>query len=108
MDPTGSLGLGHSLDAMHAPLELEPAVRAFALDHTNDFLEPAQASRARTHDFHAPAVVLSVAGVHAKQVSREQTRLVTTGPRTYLQKDVFLIQRVFRDQQSAELHLQTL
>jgi hypothetical protein len=108
MNAAGSLGFGHPLDAMHAPLELEPTVCSLAFDQTDDFFEATQASRARTHNFHTPAVVLGVAGVHAKQISREQTRLVTTRPRTDLQQDVFLIQRIFGNQQSAEFRLQTL
>src|SRR2546428_13346053 len=99
MDTPGSLGLRHTLDTVDPPLEFEPAVRSLSLDHADDFFEPTQSSRTRTHNFHTPAMVLGVARVHAKQVSREQTCLFAPGPCTDLQDDVFLIQRILRDQE---------
>src|SRR5215510_6151181 len=91
MDTTRSLGLGHPLYAMHPSFELEPTVRSLAFDHADDFFEPAQSSRTGAHDFDAPAMILGIARVHAKEVSDEQACLFTSGPCPDFQENVFFI-----------------
>ena len=70
VDAAAGLGGGHALHAVHAALELQPAVDAAALDERDHFLEAAQAGVARGHHLDLPALALGVARVHPEQLGR--------------------------------------
>src|ERR1041384_4370372 len=98
----GALRDRDALHAVHAALELEPAVSALALDEQNNFFESAQAGRVRAHDLDAPAAVLGVARVHARELGREQCRLVAAGAGANLKDHVPAVVGVFRQQKVFE------
>ena len=103
VDAAGRLGGGHALDAMDAPLELEPAPRALALDEQNHFLVAADAGDAGVHHLDLPALALGVLRVHAQEVGREQPGLVAAGPGTNLDEDILVIAGIAREQEPLEV-----
>src|SRR5207249_1923590 len=96
------------LDAVHAALELEPAVRALALHERDDLFEPAETGRARGQHLDAPAVPLGVAAVHAEELGAEETRLLAARPGADLEHHVALVVRVARQEEPFERRVELL
>ena len=99
MNATLCFGLRYALHAMGSGFELEPGKRATPDDATDDFLVAAMLARILAQDFHAPALRLGVARVHAKQVASEQCSFVSTGSGAHFEEDIVVITRIFRHQQ---------
>src|SRR6185295_19456788 len=99
MNATLCFGLRYALHAMCAGFEFEPGKRATPHDATDDLLVAAMLARILAQDFHAPALRLGVARVHAKQVASEQCSLVSTGAGAHFEENVVVIARIFRLQQ---------
>src|SRR5213592_1025558 len=93
-----ALGFGgrHSLDAVAAGFELELGVRALPNDTRDDLLVPAGIPRRLRYHLHLPALAFGIARIHAKQVAREERRLVPAGPGADLEEDVALIVGILR------------
>src|SRR5439155_628770 len=91
-----------ALHAVHAALELQPAVGALALHEGDNLFEPAEAGRARGEHLHPPALSLGVAAVHAKQLGGEETRLLAARTGADLEHHVALVVRVARHEQPLE------
>ena len=96
------LGHRHALHAVHAALELEPAVGALPHHQRDHLLEAAEAGRARGEHLDAPAVPLGVARVHAKELGGEEARLVAAGAGTDLEHRVALVVGVLREEELLE------
>src|SRR5215471_14780090 len=91
MDTPLGFGDGHTLYPMRAAFKFELAVDVLALDRRNDFLKATRLSRTGTHDFHAPALRVGIATVHAKQVRRKERRFIPTGASPDLHDDTALV-----------------
>jgi hypothetical protein len=102
VDAALRLGLGHTLDAMGAALELEDRVGAVPLDRKG---EGAIADRQRLGLEAAP---LRVAGQHPVEVARPDTRLVAADTGTNLDDDVLVVVGVALHHRQANLLLELL
>ena len=96
-------GGGHALHAVHAALVLQLAVGAAPLDRGDDFFQAADAGLVAREHVELPALPLRVLAVHAKQLGREERRLVAARARADFEHDVLLIVRVLGDEQDLEL-----
>ena len=96
--------LRHALHAMHAGLELELRVRAFARDARDDLAVAAVLAGIRAQDLHAPALPLGVAAVHPVQIAREDRGLVPARARADLEEQIRVVVGVLRH----EVHEQRL
>ena len=56
-------------------------------------------------DLHLPAPGLREARIHPEQVAREKRGFVAAGAGADFEKDVAVVERIFRDQQALQLHL---
>src|SRR5438445_7008812 len=85
-----ALGLGgrHSLDAVAAGLEFELGVSALPDHARDDLLVPASIARRFGYHLHLPALALRIARIHAKEVAREERRLVPAGPGADLEENI--------------------
>ena len=108
------LGRRNTLHAVHATLVLQVRPHALsrlvrgALNSNLGVLVTTHVGAGRRDNLGLPALVLGVTHVHAKQVTREQSGLVTTGTGLHLKNDVTAIVRVTRNQQAAQLLLSYL
>src|SRR5436309_84414 len=102
VDTTLCLGHRHALDAMHARLEFQLAVRAFAGDPEDDLLETTLLRIALRQHLDLPAMALGVARVHPVEIEREERRFFPTLPGADLHDDVLLIEGIARHQQAAQ------
>ena len=98
----------HALHPMRARLELELRVNAVAGDAADDFLVAAVLSLAGRQDLDAPASILGVFRIHAKQVAREDRGLVAAGPRPNLEINIAVVERVGRNQRFLQVEQQLL
>src|SRR5882672_6595718 len=103
-----ALGLrsGDSLDTVAAGFEFEPGVRALPDDAGDDFLVAAGIARRFGYDLHLPALAFRIARIHAKQIAREERRLVSTGSGADLEENVALIVGVPRQEQLLQLRFE--
>src|SRR6185436_13139857 len=103
MNASLSFGRRHPLHAMRARLELEVRERALA-DHAADvrLVAAVLAGTLRQH-FDAPALLVGVARIHAKQIAGEDRCLVATGARAHFKIDVAVVACILRQQQLREL-----
>ena len=106
--PALRLGDRHPLDAVHAALELQQAVRrlarlgrALGLHRDGDGLVAAEVGLGGVEDLDLPAPLLGVPGVHAQQVAGEQRRLLAALAGLHLEDRVLVVGRVARHQQAA-------
>ena len=76
---------------MDAPLVLQAAVGAPALDDGGDLLDPPGAGLREVDHLHPPPLLLGVAAVHAEQLGGEQRRLVAARAGADLQHHVALV-----------------
>src|SRR5688500_6422302 len=97
------LGRAYALHSMDAALVLQTRVDAVARDQGDELLQPARLGLARAQDFEAPAPALGVTRVHAKQVSREQRRLLAAGPTADFQDRILVVVRIAGEQQHPDL-----
>ncbi len=91
---------------MAARFEFQARVGALADDAHDDFLVAADLAGIVRHDFHAPAVALGVAGVHAQQSAGEQRRFVAAGTGADLEEDVAFVVGVARQQRGLQVGFQ--
>ena len=103
VDPARRLGRRDPLDAMDAALELEPAVRAVAVDLEDRLLDPADPGLVEAQDLGLEAVALGVADVHPVELGREQRRLLAAGAAADLHDHVAAVVRVARQEEDLEL-----
>jgi hypothetical protein len=89
-----------------AGLELQRAVDAFALDAQHQLLVAAEVGRALAHHLAAPAALLAVAGVHARQIGREQGGFLAARARADLEEGVAWVVRVLGQQRLLQLAMQ--
>src|SRR5439155_371145 len=76
-------------------------------DHArDDLLVPAGIARRFRYHLHLPALAFRVARVHAKEVAREERRLIPAGPGADLEEDVALIVGVLRQEQVLQLRFE--
>ena len=106
MNAALGLGGGHSLDAMAAGFEFELGVGALPDHARDDLLVPAGIARRLRYHLHLPALAFRVARVHAKEVAREERRLIPAGPGADLEEDVALIVGVLRQEQLLQLRFE--
>ena len=100
------LGGGHSLDAVAAGLELELGVSALPDHARDDLLVPAGVTRRLGYHLHLPALAFRVARIHAKEIAREERRLVSAGPGADLEEDVALVVGILRQQPLLQLRFE--
>ena len=103
MDAPLRLRFGHALHAVHAALELEPRIRAVAVDREADLLEAAELRLVEVDDLGLPAALFGVHRVHAVEVVRKQRRLLAARAAADLDDDAALVVRVARQKQNLEL-----
>src|SRR5512135_2429204 len=89
MDPAARFRSRVTLDAVNPAFVLQPAEHALALDLSNDFFGPADASRAHVEQCDLPAFFFSIAGIHAEKLGCKKTRLVSARAGADFKKDVF-------------------
>ena len=65
-----------------------------AFDARNDFLVTAVFALMFAQHFQFPALLFCVTGIHAKQITGEDRRLITAGAGANFQKDIFIVVRV--------------
>ncbi len=106
VDAPLTFGFRHALDTMHAALVFKPAVRTLPAHLEHDIFEAAHAGFVLVNNIHFPALAFSVIAVQAEQIGNEQTSLVPTGPGANFHDDVFIVTRVFGQQQHLELFFQ--
>ena len=102
VDAALALGLGHTLHAMHAALELHGAIDAIAQHLERDLFETAHIGRRRVDDLDLPLLALGETLVHAEEVTREDVCLVATGTTADLDDDVLLVVGVGRQEQELD------
>src|SRR5215470_2187507 len=78
VDAPLGFGNGHTLHPVRAAFKFEFAIDVLTLDGSNDFLKATGLSRTGTHNFHAPALRIGIATVHAKQIRRKKRRFIST------------------------------
>ncbi len=79
---------------MHAALELEPRVGAFAAHLKHDLFIATDARLIARDDLGLPAVGHGVERVHAIQIGRKEPSLIAASPRTDLDDDALAVSRV--------------
>ena len=102
-----TFGLGHTLHAVYAALELEPRVHLIACHAEHDLLVAAQLGLGFVHDLGLPAALVGVHRVHSVKVGRKQRAFLAARAAANLNVDVFLVVRVLGQQQDLQLVLQT-
>ena len=102
-----TFGLGHTLHAVYAALELEPRVHLIACHAEHDLLVAAQLGLGFVHDLGLPAALVGVHRVHSVQVGREQRAFLAARAAANLNVDVLLVVRVLGQQQDFQFVLQT-
>ena len=106
LDTSLGLGLGHSLDAVHAGFIFHHPVDSVAAGQLEDYLLEAAGSAGRlVGHLDLPAAGFGVMLVHAEEVAREDRRLVAAGAAAYLDYGVLAVVGVGGDQQQLDLLL---
>ena len=99
-------GGGHALHAVAARFELERAVDVVALNAQHHFFVAANFAFVGGHDFHLPAHVGGIAGVHAGHIAGKQGGLISAGTRADFHIRRAFVVRVFGQQQALQLVFQ--
>ncbi len=102
VDASARLGLRHALDAMHAALELQPAVRALPAHLEDHLTQAADARLVRRDQLGLPCVALGVAAVHPVQGRGEEGGFFTTGTGADLHDHVPFVTRIDRQEVDAQ------
>ena len=100
--PAG-LRLRHALDAVDAGFELEARIRPIAADDKVSFLNTAQLRIVVVEQLHAIAALFRVHRIHAVEVRGEQRTLLSTHAAANFNDDIFVVVRVARQEQHAQL-----
>ena len=103
VDATLRFGFGHALHPVDARFVFEATISALAPHLKDDFLVAADATLVAGQHLIFPAAVLGVVDDHAKQVCGEEPCFVAPGPGPNFDDDIFLIARIFRKKQGAQL-----
>src|SRR4051812_8877629 len=106
MDAPLRFSLGHALHAVAARLEFQPGIGALADKAGDDFLVAADLREALGNDFDLPALALCVTRVHAKEVAREERRLVAARAGAHLDEHIAIVVRILRQKRLLQLRLQ--
>ncbi|MDT4871143.1 hypothetical protein FQZ97_1062600 [compost metagenome] len=93
------LGQRHALHAVATRFEAQLPVDTVPGDAQHHFLVAPQFARRFAHDLGLPALGVGVARIQARQIAREQGRLVATGARADFDKGVAFVVRVLGHQQ---------
>ncbi len=88
---------------MDAALKFQAGKDAFPFDEHNALLDAPQLRFVGAEDFRPPAPALGVHGVHPKQISREESRLLSAYPGPDLQNDISPVVGVPGEQQPFQL-----
>ena len=102
-----ALGDRHALHAVRTALVLHAAPHVVALQQERDLVEAAHVGRIRAQHLELPPHPRCVAFVHPEQVACKEVRLLATFRATDLDDDVLLVVGIRRQQQLAELVLQS-
>ena len=105
MDAAAGLGLRDPLDAVSAHLVPQVAVDLVAGDRENDFLKAPEIGAASVDHLDFPALLLGKTAVHAEEVSREESGLISAGAGADLNDDVSSAIFVFNQDAVHELLL---
>ena len=100
--PAG-LGFRHALDAVDAGFKLESRVRPVTADDKVSFLYAAQLCVVVVQKLHAIAALFRVHRIHAVEVGGEQRALLPAHAAANFNDDIFVVVRVARQQQHAQL-----
>lgn len=100
--PAG-FGLRHALDAVDAGFELEARVRAIAADDKVSFLNTAQLRIVVVEQLHAVPPLFRVHRIHAVEVCGKKRALLPAHAAANFNDDVFVVVRVARQEQHAQL-----
>ena len=92
----------HPLHTMSAGFEFQARIGTVANDAADHLFVATVFAGAFAKDFQAPAAHFGIACVHAHQITREQRRLVATGPGTYFQKYIARVVRIAWQQQQLQ------
>ena len=106
VDAPLALRCRHSLHAMHAALVFEAAEGALALDLEGDVLEDAVALLVDIEHLDLPFVGFGIARVQAHQVAGEDASFIAASASANLDDDIFIVARVFWQQQQPQLFQQ--
>ena len=98
MNPTLTLGRGHTLDAMNPRFELQSTIRCVTNNFKNNFFIATGIVGTFAEKLGFEAVIFAESQIHAHQFSSEQTSLVATSAGADFDDGVFIIVRIFRQQ----------
>jgi hypothetical protein len=93
---------------MHARFVFQLRIDFVAFDERGRFFVTTDAGLGRVEDFHAPALTLGVATVHAQHLGGKERRLIAARARANFEDDVLLVVRVGRQQQHSQVFFATL
>ena len=108
VDTALGFGGGHPLHPVTARLELELRIHILADDACDHFLVAAHVAQALRNHLDLPLVALRKARIHSKKIARKKRRFVAAGACADLEKDVALIVRVPRQQDTLQLRFELL
>ena len=106
MDSTTAFCGRDTLYTVYAAFVFQTGICPLSCDHKGNFLITAQIAFAGVHDFDFPFPPFCVTGIHAEQVCRKECRFVTACTAADFHNNVFLVIRVFGDQQNGDFFLQ--
>ncbi|MNI46386.1 hypothetical protein D3C73_1008460 [compost metagenome] len=93
---------------MGAALVFHFAVGTASVNHENNLFKSAKVAFIHVHQFYTPALRISISRIHSVQISRKQRSLVSACSSAYFNDYVFIIIRIFRQQQYPDGLLQLL
>src|SRR6476661_3598893 len=103
MNAARCFGIGHALHAVHTGFKFKLGEHATAAHRGNDFLEAALGALAGGKDFRLPALLGSVALVHAKEIAGKKRGFIAAGAGADFKDRVVIVHRVFRQQCQPDL-----
>ena len=102
MYPTLGLGHWHALHAVHTRLILQCAIDVIARDTEYHFLETTHSALTATGHLHIPTLGLTIAGVHARQITGKQGSLVAARTATNLEHHILAILGILGDEKELD------
>ena len=103
MHAPAGLRLRHALDAVDAGFKLESRIRPIAADDKVSFLNAAQLRIVVVEQLHAVPPLFRVHRIHAVEVGGKKRALLPAHAAADLDNDVFVVVRVARQEQHAQL-----
>ena len=103
MHAPAGLRLRHALDAVDAGFKLESRIRPIAIDHEVGLFHAAELRVVVVQKLHAVPPLFRVHRIHAVEVGGEQRALLPAHAAADLDDDVFVVVRVARQKQHAQL-----